>query len=255
MKIKSCILLLGFIFIFAGHAHSDELSEARLLFYEGNASYGEGQFKEAALDYEKALALGFESGPLYYNLGNAYFKHGLLGKAILNYLRAKRLMPRDADLRSNLDYAQSLIKGGMVIPERKWLTRVFLNAADSFSLDRITFLSVFLYFMLSAMLILLILLKNLRRIFIYASLVLAVFLIVYVSIFFTQFHKILIQNHAVVIAEACDSKFEPFDAATTFFTLNEGESVNVIASREDWVKVRRMDGKQGWLRQEHIISL
>jgi len=255
MKIKLVIFLLGFIFIFASRAHPDELSEARLLFYEGNASYGEGQFKEAAAYYEKALALGFESGPLYYNLGNAYFKHGFLGKAILNYLRAKRLMPKDADLESNLDYAQSLIKGGILIPERKWLTRVFLNAADSFSLDRITSSSAFLYFALSAILILLILLRNLRRIFIYTSLVVAVFLIVYVAMFFTQFHKIVIQKQAVVITEACDSKFEPFDAATTFFTLNEGEVVNVIASRDGWVKARRMDDKQGWLRQEHITPL
>ena len=252
MKVKLVIFLLGFIFIFAGRAYPDEVSEARLFFYEGNASYGEGQFKEAAAYYEKAVALGLESGPLYYNLGNAYFKDGFLGKAILNYLRAKRLMPKDADLKSNLDYAQSLIKGGMVIPERKWLARVFLNAADSFSLDRITSLSAFLYFMFSVILILLILLRNLRRIFIYASLALAVFLIVYASIFFTQFHKIFIQKQAVVIAEACDSKFEPFDDATTFFTLNQGEAVNVIASRDDWVKARRMDGKQGWLRQEHI---
>lgn len=42
---------------------------------------------------------------------NAYFKLGNKGKAILNYERALQLLPRDADVKSNLVYARSLIEG------------------------------------------------------------------------------------------------------------------------------------------------
>src|SRR4029077_19623718 len=49
---------------------------------------------------------GHESGPVYFNLGNAYFRAGNPGRAILNYERARRLMPRDPDLHANLGFAR-----------------------------------------------------------------------------------------------------------------------------------------------------
>ena len=38
------------------------------------------------------------SGRLFYNLGNAYFKAGELGRTVLNYNRAQKLMPYDKDV-------------------------------------------------------------------------------------------------------------------------------------------------------------
>lgn len=253
--IKLGIFFSLVIFIFVKQANPDELNDARLLFHQGNAYYSEERFEEAITYYEETLSLGFESGPLYYNLGNAYFKHDFLGKAILNYLRAKRFIPKDADLKSNLNYAQSLIKGGSVVPERKWFARIFFNAADSFSLERITLFSVTLYFILSTLIILFILIKNLRRILTCIIGAVLAFLVLYVAIFFTQFHKTIIQKQAVIIAESSDSKFEPFDDATTFFTLNEGEGVSMVASRKDWVKIKRVDGRQGWIKLKDIELL
>lgn len=252
MRVRLAALLLALIFIFAKQGNCDEPGEVRLLFYQGNSYYSEEGFEEAITYYEKALDSGFESGPLYYNLGNAYFKNGFLGKAILNYLRAKRFMPKDADLRSNLDYAQSLIKGGIIVPKRDWFGRMFFGMVDSFSLNRITLFSAVLYFILSALVILIIVAKNLRKLCSYISGILAILLILWLSIFFTQFYETIVQKQAVITVESSDSKFEPFDEATTFFTLNEGEGVTVIASKNDWVKIRRPDGKQGWIKSSAV---
>ena len=60
----------------------------------------------AALQYETILASGFRHGQIYYNLGNVYYRQGKLGKSILNYRRAQRLMPGNADVDANL----SLVK-------------------------------------------------------------------------------------------------------------------------------------------------
>ena len=52
------------------------------------------------------------SANLFYDLGNAYFRHGDFGRAILNYDRALRLDPHhpeaDANLRIAHDQAHSL---------------------------------------------------------------------------------------------------------------------------------------------------
>lgn len=249
MKIRLVALLLTLIFIFVKQGSCSELGEARLLFYQGNAYYSEEKFEEAIAYYKKVLDLGFESGPLYYNLGNAYFKNGFLGKAILNYLRAKRFIPRDADLRSNLDYARSLIKGGIVVPKRNWFGRMFFGLAGSFSLDRITLFSAVLYCVLSALVVLIIVTKTMRKVFAYISGLIAVLLVICLSIFCAQFYKTVIQKHAVITAQDSDSKFEPFDGATTFFRLNEGESVTIVTLRKDWIKIKRSDGKQGWIKR------
>lgn len=64
--------------------------------------------------YEKAI-LGFEriidqgqvkNAKLYYNLANAYFLHGQLGKAILNYRRAAKINGSDENIKKNLAFAR-----------------------------------------------------------------------------------------------------------------------------------------------------
>lgn len=50
---------------------------------------------------------GIHNGKLYYNIGNAYFRLGDIGRAILNYRRASLYIPSDQNLERNLDYARS----------------------------------------------------------------------------------------------------------------------------------------------------
>lgn len=255
MKAKLTILLLALVFVFANEACANQLNQARSLFYQGNSYYSEEEFEQAIAGYEGALTLGLASGALYYNLGNAYFKHGVLGKAVLNYLRARRMIPRDADLKSNLSYAQSLIKVGKIVPQRNWFMRLFFNLAGSFSLNGLLSLSSFLYFALASLVILLITAKRLRRVLTYSIYPLIAALIISATLFFTQFSQGVVQRQAVVIVESADSRFEPFAAATTHFTLYEGESVFVTGAKEDWVRIRRLDGRGGWLKQSDIELL
>ncbi|MFC1709611.1 hypothetical protein ACFL2J_06125 [Candidatus Omnitrophota bacterium] len=252
MKIKSIILFLVLMLVFIGQADCDDSGQARLLFFKGNAYYNDGSFLEAVGQYEQVLKLGLESGPLYYNLANAYFKSGSLGKAMLNYLRAKRLSPKDADLISNLAYAQSLVKGGVVARERIWIGRMFYRLVDSFSLNKITLISMILYFILSILIIAFVLMRNCKKALSHASLAALALFIISASLFYTQYSRIVVQREAVVVSEKSDSRFEPFIDATTFFTLYEGEKVNMVTSEKGWIKIRRLDGKQGWIKESDI---
>jgi len=65
-------------------------------------------YQRAVMRFERIIKDGgIENGKLYYNIGNAYFRMNDLGMAILNYLRAERLAPDDANLQHNLQYARS----------------------------------------------------------------------------------------------------------------------------------------------------
>ena len=65
---------------------------------EGNRRYQDGDFAAALDAYLAVERSGFESGPLFYNIANAYFKTGALGRAILYYERASRELPGDEDV-------------------------------------------------------------------------------------------------------------------------------------------------------------
>ena len=109
------------------------------IFYQANIYYQEGKFDAAIKSYEKLIDLGLESGNIYYNLGNSYFKKGELGLAVLNYERAKVLMPNDSDLRSNYDFAlQALnlepqLSGG-------WFERMVYRLFQAQTIDSLTIL-------------------------------------------------------------------------------------------------------------------
>ena len=98
-------------------------------FESANKLYEEGKFAEAASAYEKVLQGGQTSAALCFNLGNAFFKSGQIGRAIAAYRQAERLAPRDPDLRANLQFARNQTQGPTLAPSRwqRWLGRLTLN--------------------------------------------------------------------------------------------------------------------------------
>jgi tetratricopeptide (TPR) repeat protein len=102
------LLILSALWASAAQAADTAPASPQTTFFHANALYKDGQYDAAVQEYEQLLQSGRTSGNLYFNLGNAYFKAGKKGKAIVNYERARRLIPGDPDLRANLEYAQSL---------------------------------------------------------------------------------------------------------------------------------------------------
>jgi tetratricopeptide (TPR) repeat protein len=89
-------------------AQDEAASAPQTIFFKANTRYHDGAYEDAAREYQRLLESGIESGNLFFNLGNAYFKVGDVGRAILNYERAALFMPSDPDLAANLAYARSL---------------------------------------------------------------------------------------------------------------------------------------------------
>src|SRR5882757_6248479 len=67
-----------------------------------NQEYSHGTFREAIGHYEAAARAGEWSASLLYDLGNAYFRTGDFGRAILNYERALALEPNHPETQANL---------------------------------------------------------------------------------------------------------------------------------------------------------
>jgi len=63
------------------------------------------------------------------------------------------------------------------------------------------------------------------------------------------------EKHAVVVVESEDALFGPFDTATKFFPINEGMGVTILKDKGDWCKIRRNDGKIGWVKRDTLERL
>jgi tetratricopeptide (TPR) repeat protein len=113
------ILIQSFLYSAADARLSDQeisnhLSQAEQLFRRAmeldrtDPDAAKAYYQEAILHYEAIVKNGgVRNGKLYYNAGNAYFRLGDTGRAILNYKRAEIFMRNDGNLRQNLDYARN----------------------------------------------------------------------------------------------------------------------------------------------------
>ena len=101
-KIQTSKGLFLVLFLAALPARADER------FAEAQRAYVDRDYDTAIARYEALAAGGAASADVQYNLGNAYFRAGRLGRAMLAYERALALDPGMDDARYNLDVAREL---------------------------------------------------------------------------------------------------------------------------------------------------
>ena len=223
-------------------------------FFHANALYKDGQYAAAAREYEEVLRSGLESGPLYFNLGNAYFKAGETGQAILNYERARRLMPRDPDLEANRTYALSLT-GADACVAALW-QRVVFPLADRMATRRLVWIASSMYTLLLLALTAYRLWSRRPRWLIYVATTLGTFLIVATMSLARQVLADDWQHRAVVVTPGdTPARFEPADNGTVHFVVKEGTSVRILDTRQGWVQVARCDGRRGWMPGTSVEDL
>src|SRR5216110_3742515 len=93
-------------FLFCALATSSVLGQADVEFAKANQEYAQSHFKEAISGYETLIRSGQWSANVFYDLGNAYFRTGDFGRAILNYKRALALEPHHPEAAANLQIAR-----------------------------------------------------------------------------------------------------------------------------------------------------
>jgi len=223
------------------------------IFFRANTLYTEEHYADAAAQYEQLLAAGLESGNLYFNLGNAYFKAGDVGRAMLNYERARRLMPGDPDLLANLAYARSLADVSEDVPV--W-TRLLFPLAGRFSTDGLLLAASGLYVLLMMLLITARLLPTAARGARGAAVATAVTLALVLTSCAYRLATIDLPTYAVVVArEDATVRFEPSTGGTAHFQAKPGSVLRLVAERGGWRQVRRADGRRGWIERDAVATL
>ena len=211
-----------------------------VLFSDAVKAYHAADYALAIQLNEDILSQGFSSAAVYYNLGNAYLKTGHLGRAIVQYLRAQRLIPRDSDLKANLIFARSRVEN-----HTEWaVNSIFNSAVKSCSLGELAWVTLILLVSFSGIFLWLIFAGILRK----RILVILLLPLLLTGYFLGAFIiKMVSTSHEAVCIEKSETRFEPNEQATVYFKIPEGTEVKVLRRKEDWLKIERPDGKTGWV--------
>lgn len=82
-------------------------ANAKSLAEQADDAYNKKDFRQALALYRQAMDRDGVSSQLYYNMGNACYRLGDMGHAVLNYKRALQLDPSNSDARTNLEFVKS----------------------------------------------------------------------------------------------------------------------------------------------------
>jgi hypothetical protein len=197
---------------------------------------------------------GYKNSQLYNNLANIYFMHGEAGLAILNYHRALRLDPTNADIYHNLKYAQEQTND--VVPENAfqeilnficfwhaWNPKIRLSI---FFLLNLSFFSFWAYS-----------LKNksawIKKSRFYTAVLTLIFA---TSILISVFS--LDQNiDGVIIAKESNPRQGNGFIYNNAFTnpLHAGTEFALLEDRGEWLHIELVNGSTCWIKNSDIALL
>ncbi len=239
-KTAAVIWLVGLHAAFAGP--SDDFKSA-------NQLYDAGKFTAAAAVYEKIEP---KTAHVYFNLGNAHFREGKLGLAILDYERARRLAPRDPDIVANLKFAeQRLGVDDVNAPPKAW-QRFLRSVIESRSTSEWGIYELAALWLTVLAIGVCIYIPRFRTGLLVIA---AVAFMGFAASVFALGREVLNNRTApaaVVVAAETDARFAPLRDSTTHFKLTEGTRVVIREDRGQWLFVERADGQQGWVKSDSI---
>lgn len=224
------------------------------LWNAGTQAYIDGQWAEALSAWNSISSLGIESCELYYNIGNACFKMGDYSHAILNYERARRLDPSNADVAHNLAFANEMVQDKIeVIPEvffEAWGRKMCWKLpSDTWTVLFFVFFALTLaccvVFFLSA--------GRRRKICFYSGIVLLLISLLCVDFASWQKSDYIRDNSAIITRAVTSVKSSPSrESSTDLFILHEGTKVKILDSVGEWNNIELADGRQGWISASDI---
>ena len=216
-------------------------------FDEANKLYEQGKFTDAATAYQQLLHSGRASPAVYFNLGNAYFKSGQMGRAVTAYRQAELMTPRDPDIRANLQFARNQVQGPTIsLPGwQRWLNKLSLNEW--------TWLSAACLWVWFALLILAQLRPRLRTGLKKLIFTLGVTTALLMACLFTTLQIDRLTKTAVVVTPEAVVRQGPLDESVTAFTVHDGAELQVLDRKDEWFQVTADPRRIGWVRRDQVV--
>lgn len=210
-------------------------------FAKANQDYSEGHFREAVDGYQALVRSGQLSANLFYDLGNTWFRLGDFGQAILNYERALALDPHHPEAEANLrlarDEARALeLKKNVIERYIDTGTSTQYSIAASIAFWLALFAAARLFFLgrRSAKLITLIILS----LGVFAGALFALY---------TMETGSNGEALAIVTGKNIEARLATADNANSVLALPPGSEIKILSERGNWMYATLPNDLRGWI--------
>lgn len=231
----------------AARSASPDTVELDRIFAAAAQAYDENRLTDAMQGWEALLQAHQVLPEVFYNLGNASYRHGDLGKAIWAYRRAQRLAPRDPDIRANLGFAAQ--SAGITLPEIKPWNAVLLE----FSRQEWLVVGAICFWLLIGTAAAWIVWPRSRVITRPAAWILLGLMLV-ASAGIAQYRTLSQRPECVVMTPDQRVLSSPLETATPLLGLPVGSIVRQLDQRENWIEVQAA-GTRGWLPTHSVAPI
>ena len=213
--------------------------------------YRMDDYQGAIAAYEDILAEGKSSADLYYNLGNAYYRDGQLGKAILNYERALRLKPGMSDAKENLALANAHTVDRITTLPQLFIVRWWnaLTTAITPHGWRIVWLVLLAIAGIGVAMLRTGRSSAIRRGGLATTVVSLLFLLLATALLISSTRAYNAHPYAIITDQAVTLKASPDNKSIDKMILHEGTKVKVLDNLTGWYKIAIADGTNGWCPQ------
>ncbi|MBN1410283.1 MAG: hypothetical protein JW969_05525 [Spirochaetales bacterium] len=271
---RKLLPLIAMLLVFlCGFVRADSLSREEIndLFSQGKALFREANglleknpasakdyYHKAALYFERIVKEGqIRNGKIFYDIANAYFRMGDVGRAILNYKRASQYMPNDLNLLQNFEYARSRRVDKIALKEEAMILRILFFWHYDIPTE-IKFYIFILFFALIWICAGILLFFKLPFVKI-GLIVCIVFSGVFLSSLTVDFISDSMRNQGVIITGEVIARKGDSDAYSPSFQdpLHAGTEFQLIEKRDAWWNVELMDGIQCWIpsRDAELVKI
>lgn len=233
-------------------------AEPDAAFDAANKLYEEGKFPAAASAYETIAQSGVNSWALHFNLGDAWFKSGQVGRAIAEWRLAERITPRDPSLQFNLRFARKRVLGADAPAGPLWQ-----RTLEGLTLNEWTVLASVLLWIWLSLLALREFKPSLRRTLAgYTATAGIGALLITGCLAAAAALKFSTRPAVVIVAEAI-ARTGPLDEAKVLHQLRDGTEVVVLDKKEvaagdkkqTWLQVRDAAQRTGWVKRDQLFEL
>jgi tetratricopeptide (TPR) repeat protein len=217
------------------------LAQSDAEFMKANQAYAQGHFVQAIDGYEGLVRSRQWSANLFYNLGNAYFRTGDFGRAILNYERALALERHHPEATANLQIARDETRA--LEMDQSWSER-YLRSASSNQ-----------YSIMAAIAFWVGVLCVIRRVFLRRRSNMTVGLAIFsLLIFATSTFAIYEFEYgskgralAIVTGKDVQARLATADTANAVLALPPGSEIKILSTRGDWLYAALPSNLRGWV--------
>ena len=210
-------------------------------FAKANQEYADRNFKEAIDGYDQLVRSGQWSANLFYDLGNAYFRAGDFGYAILNYERALALDRHHPEADANLRIVRDEARALELTPT---LAERYLKFAN---VNQFTIASAIALWVATFCIVALIFAR--RR----SGAVIALSIVSLSSFAVAVFATYELDDGsngralAIVTGMNVQARVATADNANSVLALPPGSEIRVLSNRGDWIYAALPNNLRGWV--------